>query len=455
MRAYIVTLAFLVLFVACKGDEATKPSVGGPSRAESGRDAPPTGEKAEAPPTGEKAEAPPTGERSVAPPAIGAGSSTTGQPDPAIAIVDRALEATGGLEALTAKFAAYTVTSKGLYIGSPYVMTTAWKAPDRMVMAIPTSEMVMGYVGETCWNVMNGVVIDCFPEEAKMVPTQLYLARLEGLYPLKQPGFRFEHKGAGEVNGRPTDAVEVTHPDGPVPVRMEFYADTGLLARTRYAGSFGGTDGPVTHDILTYREVDGVQVPLKSMVSAGGKTFVEDMMSAISWSVDDAVFERPAQRALSAPAIRTLAAQTVAHVIHEGPYEGLGGALGGMMTWATEAGLDIMGPPTFVYLTDPGEVTEPAAYRTEIRVPVTANRDLTVGHPVYGIKRVEEMAVAAQLEEGPFDKAGAAFGALAAWCREGGHGIGGPPMMIGYSDPTRTPPEDLLNEVLLPIVKAE
>ncbi len=447
MRAYVVALAFMFLFVACKGDEKSS---------EAGRQAPGSEQVVEKPATPKAigAEAPATPEAPAA--AVGADAPPTKEAPPvdkAIAIVDRAIEAAGGLEALTEKFAAYTVKSKGLYIGMPYEMTTLWKAPDRMYMAIDTGDMVMGYVADTCWNVMNGVVIDCFPEEAKTVPTQLYLARIEGLYILKQPAFRFEYKGPGEINGRATDAIEATHPDGPVPVWMEFYADTGLLARTRYPGSFGGTEGPVVHDILTYREVDGVQVPLKSVVSAGGKTYVEDMMQEITWAVDEALFERPAQRAFGAPAVRDLAAQTVAYVIHEGAYEGIGGTLDPMMAWAVEAGLDIMGPPTFVYLLSPGQTDDPAMYRTEIRVPVTANRDLTAAHAVYSIKRVEPMTVAARLEKGPYDQAAEAIGPLAAWCGENGYAVAGPPMLTGYSDPSKTAPEELLNEILLPVTK--
>ena len=443
MRAYIVTLAFLFLFVGCKGDEKTAPPepagepavepAGGPSRAESERVSADPGRR----------DAPPTG-------AVGADAPPA---DAAIAIVDRAIEAAGGLEALTEKFAAYTVKSKGLYIGTPYEMTTLWAGPDRMYMAIEPGAMVMGTMRDGCWTVMNGIVVDCAPEEAKNVPTQLYLARVEGLYILKQPAYRFESKGPGEINGRATQAVEVTHPDAPVPVWMEFYADTGLLARTRYAGSFAGTEGPVVHDILTYRAVDGVQVPLKSVVSAGGKVYVEDMMQEISWGVDEALFERPSQRATGVPTVRELDAQTVAHVIHEGAYEGLGGTLGPMMAWATEAGLDIMGPPTFVYLTSPGQTPDPAMYRTEIRLPVMANRDLTAAHPVYSIKRVEPMTVAVRLEKGSYDQAAAAIDPLAAWCGENGYAVAGPPMMTGYMDPATTAPEALLSEILLPVMK--
>ncbi|MFH1532296.1 MAG: GyrI-like domain-containing protein [Pseudomonadota bacterium] len=464
MRAHVVAIAFLFLVVGCKGDEkkseAVDPAVGSSTGGNRGVDAPPTiGESGpEAPPTNRGVA--PKGHKSRksgassaqldfnAPPTVGA------EPDPA-AIVDRAIAAAGGREALAGKFAAYTVESKGLYLGVPYEMTSVWRAPDQMYMGMHSGEMQMGYVGAACWNVMNGVVLDCFPEEAKMVPTQLYLARLEGLYPLKDPAFRFTSLGPGEVNGKVTAGLQVDHPDAPVSVRMEFYDDTGLLARSEYPGSFGGTPGPVVHDILTYREVDGVQVPLKSIVTAGGKRFVEDRMTRISWEADDALFARPEQRPLGAPSVRVVGPQTVAFVLHKGPYEDLGAALSGVMGWVASSGLDVMGPPTFVYLNDPGQVQDPAAYLTEIRVPVTATRDVTVQHEVYQIKRVEETTVAARLEKGAYDTAAAAIGLLAAWCGENGYVIAGPPMMTGYSDPTRTPPEELLSELLFPVRKPE
>ena len=460
MRAYVVAAALVILVAGCKGDEKGTPAGEG-----AGSRTPPTGKVSGPAPKGGKSpasgapsaqvdcKAPPTGKASGG--ESGSKTPPTVEPDVAVVIIDRAIAATGGLAAIKEKFAAYTVVSRGLYLGTPYEMTTAWVAPDRMVMVLSTGGMTMGYVGTECWNTLDGVVVDCLPEEAKTLPMSFYLARLEGLYILKEPGYRFEMREPGEVSGRATDVLRVTHPDAPVPVDMEFYRDTGLLARTRYDGSFGGTEGPVIHDILTYREVDGVQFPRKSLVTAGGKRFVDDMTMSVSWGADAALFARPAQRPLGVPAVRTLPDRVVAFVVHKGPYEELGGVLGELMAWATSAGLDIMGPPTFVYLTAPGQVADPAGPVTEIRVPVTASRDLTAQHAVYALKPLEETLVVTQLEQGPYEKAGAAFGPLAAWCGENGYEMVGPPMMTGYSDPTATPPDALLNELLWPVRKTD
>ena len=324
-----------------------------------------------------------------------------------------------------------------------------------MYMTIQGGEMQIGYVGTDCWNVTSGVVLDCPAGEAKMVPTQLYVTALEGLYPLKDPSVKVAYSGPGEVNGKATEGINVAGPAAPVSVRLDFYKDSGLLARSEYAGSFAGTPGQVVHEVLTYREVDGVQFQRKTVMSVGGKQIMEDMFISASEKIDVRVFERPKQRDLGVASVRTEGAQAVAYVVHKGAYEGIGASLAGMMTWISEAGLDAVGPPTFVYLARPEEGKNPAGNETEIRVPVTATKDVTASHEVYQIKMVEETSVATQLEKGSYDKAAAGFGVLAAWCSENGYVITGPPMMTGYSDPSLTPPEELLNEIKVPVRKGD
>lgn len=56
--------------------------------------------------------------------------------------------------------------------------------------------------------------------------------------------------------------------------------------------------------------------------------------------------------------------------VHKGPYDRLGEAHAAMEAWFAEQGLQPGGPPVEVYLTDPGEVPDPAEWLTEIRWPI-------------------------------------------------------------------------------------
>lgn len=434
LRTHVMVILVL-LVIGCKGrEEKSDPSVD-PKKLESAIESP---------------------ESITKPPASAPVHAPAGKPepvDPAVAIVDRGIEATGGLEEITARFSAYTVRSRGLYLGSPYEMTTVWKAPDQMYMTIDSGALKMGYGADSCWIAVNRVVMDCPPDEAAGVPAQLLVANLMGLYPLKGEGVVLSLLPEGKVNREVTDRIEVKVPGGPVPVRMDFERRTGILRRSEYQGAFGGSKGSVVHEVLRYLAQDGVKVPKKSTLTVGGSLFIEDTLEEITWKVDEGVFARPAQRAMETPTVRTAKTHTVAYVEHKGPYEGLGEAMGGLMTWAGEAGLKVVGGPSFVYIVCPHKAADPKDYVTEIRVPVTAPGDLRVEHETYAVKRVEETLIAVRLEQGTYEKAAAVFGPLAAWCVENGYEMTGLPSMSSYSDPTRTPQDDLLNEVYYSVRK--
>lgn len=60
----------------------------------------------------------------------------------------------------------------------------------------------------------------------------------------------------------------------------------------------------------------------------------------------------------------------VATLIHTGPYEGLGDAHAALEAYLHEHGLRAAGPPFEIYLTDPGEVPDPAAWQTRVAWPI-------------------------------------------------------------------------------------
>jgi AraC family transcriptional regulator len=66
----------------------------------------------------------------------------------------------------------------------------------------------------------------------------------------------------------------------------------------------------------------------------------------------------------------TLPACEAAVAIHTGPYDGLGDAHAAIEQFLAEHDLHKAGPPREVYLTDPGDVPDPAQWKTQIVWPV-------------------------------------------------------------------------------------
>jgi effector-binding domain-containing protein len=66
----------------------------------------------------------------------------------------------------------------------------------------------------------------------------------------------------------------------------------------------------------------------------------------------------------------TIAGGLVATTLHAGRYEDVGSAYRALAEWVQEHGHETAGPPREVYLTDPDEVGDPGANRTEIIWPI-------------------------------------------------------------------------------------
>ena len=67
----------------------------------------------------------------------------------------------------------------------------------------------------------------------------------------------------------------------------------------------------------------------------------------------------------------TLPAGPVASTIHTGPYDSLSEAYTALEKWIAESDSEPAGDPWEVYLTDPGEVPNPADWQTQINWPVS------------------------------------------------------------------------------------
>jgi AraC family transcriptional regulator len=67
-----------------------------------------------------------------------------------------------------------------------------------------------------------------------------------------------------------------------------------------------------------------------------------------------------------------LPAGPAASTVHTGPYDGLGAAHQAVADWIDNEGSAPGGPPWEVYLTDPGEVPDPAEWKTQVLCPIAS-----------------------------------------------------------------------------------
>ena len=383
-------------------------------------------------------------------PAVPAPTEATG----AAAIVDRAIEAAGGLETLRERLSALSTRTKGVYLGMPFEMRSSWRAPDGLVMELQGRTLKMGYVGDECWTLDGDVVVDCGPEERGSSEETRRVAHLMNLYPLKEPGVVLSPAGEEEVEGEPTVAVRVSGDQAPSVLTFYFSKRSHLPLRVRYDGDMMGQKQPMEITVSDYRSIDGVQVPRRSRMTAGGRLVIEESVLEISFGdAADVTFHRPPQAALGQSRTRTFEACQAVSTTVTGPYEGIGAAMGRVFAWMQPHGLIPAGSPMFVYLKGPGTAATPADYVTEIHVPVFLPGEKPPPSDGVALRELPAREVAARLEKGPYDQVGPAYGALAQWAATNGYTIVGPPGMTSYGEPRTTPPTELLQELWFPVRK--
>jgi effector-binding domain-containing protein len=372
-------------------------------------------------------------------------------------LVDKAIAAAGGLDALKAKLSAYALKSKGTYLGLGYEMTTYWKAPGKMIMDIVSVRhggMAMASVDAECWTRMGGIIVDCSAQEKSYWQMTLWGSYLMTGYALKDEGMVATYKGDGEFDGKKVALVEITKDGAPGPVTFAFDQETGLIMRQEFQGAMGGVAGPVSIRVPGYVDVEGIKVPQKSAMYFQDKLVMDDeFVSATFGAVDDAAFAKPAQVAAGATQLRPVVEHQVVFALHKGPYEALGATIGKVYGCIGGNQLTPLSGPLMVYLKDPMQTKNPEEYETEVQVDVAPTTLTELAGEGCAVKTVPACEVAARVEFGPYQKASEKYGELAGWVKKHGRKIAGPAMMATYNDPSTTPPEGLISELMFVVTK--
>ncbi|MBE0417096.1 MAG: GyrI-like domain-containing protein [Coriobacteriia bacterium] len=156
---------------------------------------------------------------------------------------------------------------------------------------------------------------------------------------------------------------------------------------------------------------------------------------------------------MSEPSIKQTEPMTVAFIAMSGSYQQIPLAMGILYSWVSGRGLEAVGMPMGVYLTDPASAPESEAI-WEVWAPVAD--DVEESGPDakgLGIKKLPAMTVASVLHHGPYESIGPTYEALGAWAVEQGYLVAGPPREVYMSDPATVPPEKYLTEVQFPVQK--
>lgn len=235
---------------------------------------------------------------------FGLAGTAPAQDQEARAVVERAIQATGGAEAL-GRLKALTLTMKGKYygLGAGIDYTGAWsfQLPEQAWEKIESEANGMKFTllrvinRNQGWQKLNDMLMDLDKDQLAEARHELYVAWVGTLVPLADPAFKLAPLGESMVEGRPAVGVQVAR-EGQRDVNLYFDKQTGLLVKdeTRVKDMQGMEVRQETY-YSDFKPVQGIQYPRKIVMKRDGKDYVDGETTEIKFleKLDDSTFAKP------------------------------------------------------------------------------------------------------------------------------------------------------------------
>jgi hypothetical protein len=226
-------------------------------------------------------------------------------PPEAIAIIDKAIEASGGLEKLQ-KAKAQQFTGKGkMQMGDmalEYAAKYVTLAPNKFRFDLKMEfggqkvELSVGTDGKKAWESGLGELRDMEKEKAEEFHHNVYVMNISRVYPLKDKEFKLTTLGeskSGEMTLVGIKVAHASHRD----VSLFFDKKSGLLIKSscRIHDEFQNKE--VTQEITFsgYHDKDGLKIFDKMTIQRDGKDFLTEEFSdqKVLEKIDEKQFNKP------------------------------------------------------------------------------------------------------------------------------------------------------------------
>jgi hypothetical protein len=237
--------------------------------------------------------------------ALIAGPARAGDVKDPATILDKAIKALGGANAL-AKVKAYTWKSKGtISLGgndSEFTLQGALRGIDhaRQEFELNINDMkVVGLTviaGDKGWRKFGDMSMELDKDALGNEKRNVYLLAIPTtLLPLKDKGFKLEPGGEDKVNGKPAVGIKATAPDGK-DFTLYFDKESGLPAKqvAKVIG-FMGEEAAQETTYADWKEFQGIKKATKLETKRDGARFVEQTITEfrVLDKVEDKLFAEP------------------------------------------------------------------------------------------------------------------------------------------------------------------
>ena len=225
--------------------------------------------------------------------------------DAAKALVEKAIKATGGAEALK-KYPAVTVSFKGTFHGMgqeiPMTGQVTSQGPDRIKMDMEIEaggqkfQIVNVVTKDAGWTKVAGNVMELGKDQLAEALEQAHAGYVAALYPLDDKAYTLAATGEAKVNDKPALGVKVTA-KGHRDVTLYFDKESGLLVKSEHTVKDEGSGQEVVEETLysEYKEVQGTKQAMKFTVNRDGKLYIQGEATEVHLSekLDDNAFAKP------------------------------------------------------------------------------------------------------------------------------------------------------------------
>lgn len=226
-------------------------------------------------------------------------ASRAGDRDKALAVIEKAIKAHGGADALN-KAQMRSRTGQGVVsLGGEIRLTTdeTVRLPDccRVVLNPQSNRVILVLNGDKGWTQAGGATQEMPKSALKEKQEELYVWWLMNLTPLLKDEFQLKPLADAKVNGRDASIVRVSRKNYP-DVRLFFDKDSGLLVKMARRGTESGV--PVAKEYLysDHKEFDGVEMPTKEVIILNGTAKLSEVKFdnyKVLSRVEDKLFEKP------------------------------------------------------------------------------------------------------------------------------------------------------------------
>lgn len=223
-----------------------------------------------------------------------------GEREDALAIIDQAVKAHGGADAL-AKCRTEVRTSTGvLYQGEMKISFNdelTLNLPDKWRDSVEIEKkgrFAIAINGDKGWQAVSGTVSDIGPERLKELREEIYVLGLETLTPLQKEGFDLTPLPEIKIADRPAVGVKASS-KGHADAKLYFDAQTHLLVKIARSAQEAGLKLNKEYLFGDHKDFDGVKLPTRQMELLEGKPVMELTSASYKFPTkpDEGAFTKP------------------------------------------------------------------------------------------------------------------------------------------------------------------